>query len=341
MAEGALIHEGLKAFVDGRRGLIPGDGVDWRILLDKASAMRIGPVLLEVFDNSMLPQEALDRWKNERQITFVRYARAAQAAARLSGILDESGIAHVFTRGLVTAHTLYHNPALRIMTDVDMLISRQDVDGFQECLTRHDIHPEKLLRSQIVYSIDGMVFEVHWSLTSIKRFKSVGLTDAFMNVRMPMDTEYGRIRRLPNGAELSIALAHSFLHHDMEEPRQLLDIALLMSSEETDWRWLGEWSRKVGFARATGFILQFVNKSFGLELDDTLRREFSESTVPAERVFQAYYCALFEEEYLSHYLIKQANLVTMSETMGDKMRQIIRNFSSDRIRLLGKFVRKS
>jgi hypothetical protein len=329
--EGAFILEALRAYARGARGVMPLPHMDWRVLGMKSARMRVGPLLLETLNAAGVPPEILRNWHAERQVTFVRNARAADAAVRLSRLLDTAHFAHAYLRGLVTGHTLYHDPSLRVMTDVDLLVPERSVEDIRAHLAANDIHPDARLRRQLGYTLNGIVFEMHWSLTTVRRFRDVGKTDCLLETRLPLALPGGDISRLPHGPELGAAIAHGLLHHGLNDPRHVLDIGLLMAASDVDWAWLATWSRGARFSRATGFVLHLANVLLDLHLDATLRAHFPEQKAVPAPVLDAYTADLLGEGTRRERIAKQVSLIGMAEGFWTKVGQCVRGLSAEGI----------
>ena len=123
-------------------------------------------------------------WAEPRKKTLLSNLRTLRTSARVFGILEEAGIEAVAMRGLVLAHELYPDPGLRPMKDVDILVAADVSKRLRGAMSAHGYEPTRELRSQIVYTIDGIEFELHLLLLTAKRYRAILGAGEFLGSRV-------------------------------------------------------------------------------------------------------------------------------------------------------------
>ena len=128
----ALIHRDSSAIAS----LVGGDIALWSRACDRAHDARCLPYLLQVLEASgAAPPTPVDPALRRR---WMLRALAVQAEClRLTRILSEAGIRHVFLKGAHLAATVYPAPWLRPLRDIDLLVAPDDVARAQALLLAH------------------------------------------------------------------------------------------------------------------------------------------------------------------------------------------------------------
>ena len=88
------------------------------------------------------------------------------------------------------------------MEDIDILVAPSRRSDLLEVLKKNGHEPEKLLRSQDVFRINGFYFEIHYSFLTAKRYRGRIDTDAFIDSRRPVETKDGVFYCLSDENEL-------------------------------------------------------------------------------------------------------------------------------------------
>jgi len=131
----ALTGDGLAAW-----GEAAASTSDWKALLEAARAERVGPLLAYALERAPLasasvPAEAQAALRREYLATAGTAAILADAAARLLSAFAHAGIPVIALKGLALAETVYPNPALRPMEDLDLLVRTGDLSVAVRALT--------------------------------------------------------------------------------------------------------------------------------------------------------------------------------------------------------------
>jgi hypothetical protein len=329
--EAEFICSVLRSFV--REAVAPPvpPGLAWDRVERLAARNLVMPILLDVLNAEVIPATVRQRWEPLVIGTEIHHARAQRAAAKLCRILEAEGIPSVVLRGMALTSWVYRDPALRPMVDVDVLIPAEARYLLTEVLAWHGIEPAKTLRSQIVYCFEGVVFEIHWSLLTPKRYRRIGNTSLWIASRIKIPLDDGMLFRLSSENELLDLVCHSFIHHELRNLLQAVDIAMVSNLEGIDWQYVFEWCRNARVTRLVWFVLSFVDRLFDLGLVARLASLGISYSGLKKSGFEAYQCRLFGEDSRLHHLRRKANLIAVAESPVVRLRQMLRFLSLDEI----------
>lgn len=275
----------------------------------------------------------LPRWRHKAMAELLANLRALKATVQLFGLLDQAGIEAVAMRGVVLANRDYASPEERSMRDADILLRADARSAVLHTLELAGHRPSERLRSQEVYTIDGVALELHWSLLTAKRYRGCIDEAEWLRQRSPLHTPDGRLYALPLEYELIGLVVHAFIHHELGILKQLLDIALFMNDEKLDWPWIAKWCRGNHLSRMFALTLHLVNELFFLEAK-AFSRHFplsSPASSGARRV-QAWIDPFFSRAGLGNYLQLKGNMLHAAETPERWFRQAIGFFSASELR---------
>ena len=273
-----------------------------------------------------VPRELREKWKKAAMSVLLANERGLKASLKILQFLDGEDIKAVAMRGITLAFSLYPEPYLRPMQDVDILVERNAAGKIETALTKQGLEPVKRLRSQLVYNVDGVEVEVHWSFFTPKRYNRSGDFDEWSFRTRNLTTNYGVMKALPAERELIGLVCHSFVHHEMSGLQSLFDAALFMTSQTPDWQYVRQWCKRFGFSGMFEFFVAYIDRLF--EVDLMRDAGFSGKTLPAhaEKVFDAYSSALKNRDAAKYFLRRKANLMRVAEGPLRKLKQFIRFF---------------
>lgn len=318
----------LEHFITRRRGEIEiTDQVDWLSVSRLTTAHNLGAIFNYALRSEKVPLEILSEWKRFEMNLLFKNIRSLKAAVKLFSILGNGGIRAVGMRGLTLAHRIYRSPGLRPMRDIDILISSKERDKLLAVMESCGFKPIKRLRSQYVYDIDGIEFEIHWSLLTAKRYRSKVDSDVLIDSSKVFRTPEGNIYCLSNEYELLGLVTHAFIHHDLTVMSQLVDIGLFMVRPDIDWKEIAVWCKQARMTRMFVFTLSFINYLFNLRKEKVLEQFGHFSPRERNRMFEAYIISFFERNSLTQFLRRKRNLIYIAEEPFVKIAQVFRLLS--------------
>lgn len=173
-------------------------------------------------------------------------ARKSVALQRLTGALEEAGVAYCLVKGAV-CRTLYPNPDLRISMDEDILV--EDWPKAEAVFDRLDYSRLPIGSAEGPVHTwageSGLRVELHKDLMEDWSFR--GLDTKFLEDCLPrrtaMETAYGRLYTLPPQEHFLYLLLHFYKHFLTGGVglRQLCDIMLFAEKYSKDLIWPEIW----------------------------------------------------------------------------------------------------
>jgi hypothetical protein len=265
----------------------------------------------------------MDQWQKFEMSVLLHNLRSLCAAIKLFTVLDSAQIPSVAMRGLSLSHDIYPTAGIRPMSDVDILISPENKADLLTTMESAGITLHRQLRSQYVYLIDEIAFEIHWSLLTAKRYRLRLDSNAMLNARTSMNTPDGRIYCLSTEDELAGLIAHAFVHHELTILKQLVDIGLFISQKTIDWDLFHYKIKQAGLLRMITFTIGLVTHFFFLNqvMNGT---PFSSQVRNPEKIFAAYIDPFFGRTSLGQYFRLKQNLISVAEDPFTKFRQLLR-----------------
>jgi hypothetical protein len=161
------------------RGLLA-ERVDWACLARRAEAHAVAPLIYQMLSQprfaELVPQTALAQLRGQYLANAVAVLLWQQQLERAVAQLNAAGITPVLLKGAALLHTVFPNPALRQLRDLDVLIHPEELAAAECCLLDLGYAPaedgwpegrwppdwyEKKFRPQGTEGWRGLV-EIHW-----------------------------------------------------------------------------------------------------------------------------------------------------------------------------------
>lgn len=308
------------------------DQLDWDRLAHVVLHYNLGSIFAYVLNSDSVPAGLRNSWNEWRMRCLFSNIRSLKTACKLFSTLEKAGISAVGLRGLTLSHFSYPDPGLRPMRDVDILIAPSDRHRIVDLMKSQGFIPAQILRTQFVYHIDGTIFEVHWSLLNIKRYRSAVDSEAFVKSRRKIPTPEGSVYCLSKEKELLGLVAHAFVHHELDRILQIVDIALYMMRADIDWKYITSWCRQAHMTNIFLFTLTFVNYFFNLHLERRLEVFGQSLPQGTSKTFESYIVRLFDRDTIFDHLRRKKNLFFVAEQPIVKLKQALRLIAPDEVR---------
>lgn len=319
--ERQFVKNVLRQFVKGRSYPEIPTSIEWEKLNPWLFAYNLAPIFYAGYTASAVSSDVYSNWQMFSMKIWHNHEIYSKATVDLFSILNDNGIDAVVLRGLSISSWLYSDPTLRPMRDVDLLIREKDRYVIVEILKQHGVHPKHLLRSQIVYEIDGTIFEIHWSFFTPKRYQGrIDFNDWF-SVSNRLDLENGFFHILSPEHQCLDLINHGFVHHEFDKPMQLVDVALMITQKNLDWDLIRAECEKTSMSRITAFSLWYVNRFLHLGMENKFQEIFGPAYNGSEKLYQAYQDLFFGPDPLSGYLRRKKHLLQVTEGVITKFKQ--------------------
>ena len=223
--------------------------VQWEGVCDLAEAERVGPLIYRALRTAPIPAAALQRLQDSYRRTSLRNLMLLREAGDAVQALTAAGILVIILKGGALAETVYNNPALRQLQDIDVLMHREDLPAALRVLAALGYEtPGVEPRAGVVaaYENELLLYKrgrlnvplaVHWSLFDSPHYQHALPMDWFWETSVTLPVGNAVARTLGLEAQLLHLCGHLLLHHTGEELLWLNDIAELIACNQRriDW----------------------------------------------------------------------------------------------------------
>jgi hypothetical protein len=237
---------------------------EWGTVLEAAEAAGIAPLLYAAWrDGAGVPAPVLARLRAAYIATGSRNALRQRDLVLVLNALAEAGTPSVLLKGAALVDTVYRNPALRPMVDVDLLVPRERVTAALAALARRgyrpnnaEVAPGALLAYENELALFGPTpqstpIELHWSLLDSPYYQDRIDMDWYWRTARPHEVAGIATHVLCPEAQLLHLAAHWTLHHPGDALLWQHDIAAVIVHEGSQL----DWSTLVAQARVQDFVL--------------------------------------------------------------------------------------
>jgi hypothetical protein len=159
-------------------------GIDWNLFLDKARKEGVSPIVFSALpgiidDNGAVPSHVTDELKKDYLLCAKKNILTFHVLGKVINTFRNAGLFVMVLKGAALAETAYGNPALRPMSDVDLLIKKEELFKINEEFKKMDYFTadrpvEKVdFSSSYLTTLDYRTvrknspsFHVHWHLVN-------------------------------------------------------------------------------------------------------------------------------------------------------------------------------
>ncbi len=237
-----------------------------------------------------LPPEARQRLKSSYLSAAARSMIRQHALHKILSAYDEAALPVILLKGAHLAYTVYPDPALRSMTDLDLLVPFAQLQEAAAALERLGYRPERQYWIDFETTVNqhlppflhekGQTVELHWTIRHPQLEKPVDIEAVWG--RAGEFTCAGVTARGLSPADLLLHLAaHATVQHHMRGgPRIVYDIAAAVNRWNTviDWELLAEMAREHRLQKALFLLLRLSRDMFHAPVPD----DFLAKTRPAD-----------------------------------------------------------
>lgn len=122
------------------------NNIDWDCFLEKARGEGISPLVFLRLPKIIINRDDIPRYvrKKLKEDYYLNAARNALVFEELRKAIEtfrKAGLQVIVLKGAALAETVYGNPALRPMSDVDLLVKKEDLHQVDELLKKLDYSP--------------------------------------------------------------------------------------------------------------------------------------------------------------------------------------------------------
>lgn len=226
------------------------DTIDWNIFLEKARKEGVSSLVFlrlpDLINNTAtVPSEITEELKRDYYTTAARNSVIFEELGNVLKMFKRAGIEAVVLKGAALAETVYGNPALRSMSDVDLLIKKKDLfavhrafenAGYYSPDAREiDLHavPADYLTTLVYMALsgNGACFHVHWHMVN----STIPNESLIKDVTMPTIWRDAHKARIAGVEALVMAPHHLLIHlaeHSLRVSHSLNKLCFLCDINE-------------------------------------------------------------------------------------------------------------
>ncbi|MGH9388547.1 MAG: nucleotidyltransferase domain-containing protein, partial [Vicinamibacteria bacterium] len=197
----------------------------WALLIDAAERHRLAPLVLEGMralptNLPAPPSEFQARLENVRNLELAKAVVRLHHVDELGAVALREGMELYLLKGAAFATTLYRDPGLRPMSDIDVLVSRKHFESWSRELEALGYSLVDVSDHANCYrrGATGVLVELHRELTSAADFLGLGTGMIFERSR-PLDAPSGvRLCTLSWEDHLLHLCLHASFQHGFRQP---------------------------------------------------------------------------------------------------------------------------
>jgi len=225
---------------------------DWDCLLRTAQMHRLGPMLYHRLGGSayadLIPRGVLEQLKAAHRKSALRSLTRYRELVTVTRLLDAEQIPSIALKGAFLARYAYPDAGLRPMRDLDLLIKQEHAVKAFELLKEHGCRPDSDGFPEAYFADrrhlpplkgpDGSVIELHIRLIASDSYRtySADFGDELWVRSVSRMIGGTRIRFLCIEDMMLHLCIHATLEHQFDlGPLALVDIALLVDTQQIDW----------------------------------------------------------------------------------------------------------
>ena len=155
--------------------------VDWKAVFDECKAQSVISLAFSALPKSEVPQKIYAHWKALVNENLAVNSKISYAHTMLNELLNQAKIPYVILKGCASAE-YYDDPLLRTMGDVDFLVSEKNIKQVDKLLENQGfVFNNSFHEIERAYEKDGVILELHWSITGIPGGKTGEMLESFFS----------------------------------------------------------------------------------------------------------------------------------------------------------------
>ena len=257
-------------------------GIDWRAVLERSKFEGTSSLLYVHIQDipsvaSRVPAEILSRLRAIYHGNWARNSVLTDQWSEIMTLFERAGVQSITHKGMALIHSVYSDPGLRPMADIDLLIRAADLPLVRQTLQRagfrapgEDLEAEEAFRCYLNFVRDSTVIDLHWDLAHYSRFIAIIRVDHEGLWKRARSLAVGRAQGLmlcPEDALLHLAL-HLTLGSEFGRLIWFTDIDAMVRrfAGDLDWERLLEEASRWRIRGILAYTLKVAHESLGSPL---------------------------------------------------------------------------
>ena len=259
---------------------------DWKAFVETAERHGMMPMVyrsLNAYCAEIAPKTAMRAMQDRFKANALRNLMRTQELLRIVGIFEHAGIAAIPYKGPTLAVAVYGDLALREFSDLDILISPEDVRPAIDLLLSHGYHAETQLNKKqfSAYLRSGCEFgfqldqgdcrvELHWQIAPAMFSIPFKFQELWVRRQM-LSLGEGAVTCLSPEDMLLVFCVHA-MKHTWNSLGWIVDVAKLLQSTPLDWKVTLERARLMGIERILLLGLLLASDFFSAPLPQEIKK---------------------------------------------------------------------
>ena len=267
------------------------DAADWQQIMAAAERQGVVPLLYHRLESRReelaIPGDMMEEMRRRYYVAAARNMRLYHELQRILGLLTARGVPVIALKGAHLADAVYGNIALRPMSDVDLLVSEDDLKQAEACLVEAGAQPVELNRVitakrahfGYIMADSGLRVEIHWRLFPSGYACKIDHRGIWGRAQLLRLAQAEVLALAPEDLLIHVCV-HAAKHVPNTSIRMLYDIMQITNSLEgqLDWHVLSTRTRQWGTTRAVYALLRLARELLGAAVCE----EHLEALRPAE-----------------------------------------------------------
>ena len=243
---------------------------EWEDVVELAKKHSVMPILHDKLKKSdlILPTQIAERLRQEYLKQSLRNIYLFQELDKILRIFQEKNIDVILLKGAYLAREVYSNIGLRGMSDIDLLVRKEDLLRVENELMAFDAIPEDCNRviaehnfhfSYKLPNQGGLRLEIHWTITRSDFLDGIDVTELWTRAQPVILKKTSAKTFNPEDLLLHLCI-HTAKHPYDMKIRMLCDIGEILKrfGSKLDWYKVGDRAQKWGYAKAVYLVLRIA-----------------------------------------------------------------------------------
>lgn len=268
----------------------------WPGIVSAALEHGLGPMLVWCIEVAGLDSKSNPDWQSlleARRASAMQFMLLEAAQREYDQSLQTAGIPRIWLKGIALAPTLYPQPELRPMSDLDVLVPYQQRHaaaeraialGYERMVAKGNTvllfdgpHHEALIRNRIMLEIH------HWLITyQLNSLSQMDVASRFFEDALSIQQSGLTQRTMRPEAQIVSLSAHAIFKHNEHEwfALRYLDLHWIIERHAVDWDVVIALAAEFGWAYAVERSLQMSVDLFGTEVPQIVFDALSQQEPP-------------------------------------------------------------
>ncbi len=294
--------------------------MDWQKIAELATFHQLGGVLYDKIKNyqSLVPESVFQLLRNEQLKMGMQNVYLYEQLDEQLHKLCELGVEAILLKGAYLAREVYDHLGLRCMSDVDLLVKRQDLEKVESLLLSLGYKPDNCHRvitkrnHHFAYRKKGSItLEVHWKL-HWSCLKAMDVNDLWSRKMQLSNGDQQKVYAFsPEDLLLHLCL-HNALHIQNMKLRMIYDLKVVLQrfASQFDFSVMVERAKKWKIQGSVYVFLRLARDLLGHEINSNFLSELEPALEPAdfdEKKYTALLEKLTEERSLDQSCVMGAS----------------------------------